>query len=120
MKIGIPTEIKVREARVALVPAGARELSADGHDVFVQSGAGAGVGLADADYVAAGATILPDAEAVFQRSRSGAQGEGTAATRVSAAAPRSDALHVSASRRGSESGRRFGGVGCHGPSPMKQ
>jgi alanine dehydrogenase len=65
VKIGIPAEIKVSESRVALVPAGARELAEDGHTVLLQSGAGAGVGLADADYVAAGASILPDAEAVF-------------------------------------------------------
>ena len=66
MKIGIPTEIKVREARVALIPAGARELVAHGHEVLVQSGAGAAVGLGDAAYAAAGASVLPDAAAVFR------------------------------------------------------
>ena len=43
MRIGVPTEIKVRESRLALVPAGARELVADGHEVLVQTGAGDGV-----------------------------------------------------------------------------
>ncbi len=65
MKIGCPKEIKVHEYRVGLVPAGVRELVADGHAVFVQSQAGVGIGIEDAAYVAAGAKILPDAKAVF-------------------------------------------------------
>lgn len=65
MKIGCPKEIKVHEYRVGLVPAGVRELVADGHQVFVQSQAGVGIGIEDDAYVAAGATILPDARAVF-------------------------------------------------------
>ncbi len=65
MRIGVPTEIKVRENRVALVPDGARDLVDDGHEVLVQAGAGAGVGLADEVYREAGARILPDASAVF-------------------------------------------------------
>ncbi len=66
MRIGVPTEIKVRESRLALVPAGARELVADGHEVLVQTGAGDGVGLNDAAYAAAGACVVPDAAAVFR------------------------------------------------------
>lgn len=65
MKIGCPKEIKVHEYRAGLVPAGVRELVADGHDVFVQSQAGVGIGIEDDAYVAAGAKILPDAQAVF-------------------------------------------------------
>jgi len=65
MKIGCPKEIKVHEYRVGLVPAGVRELVADGHQVFVQSQAGVGIGIENDAYVAAGATILPDARAVF-------------------------------------------------------
>jgi alanine dehydrogenase len=65
MKIGCPKEIKVHEYRVGLVPAGVRELVADGHEVHVQTQAGAGIGIDDAAYVAAGAKILPDARAVF-------------------------------------------------------
>lgn len=68
MKIGCPTEIKVHEYRVGLVPAGVQELVADGHQVLVQSGAGAGIGVTDDDYAAAGATLLPDAERVFGQS----------------------------------------------------
>lgn len=65
MRIGVPKEIKVHEYRVGLTPASVRELCAHGHQVLVQSGAGAAIGLADEDYRAAGATLLPDAAAVF-------------------------------------------------------
>src|SRR3954465_15589687 len=65
MRVGVPTEIKTDEYRVALTPAGVRELSDAGHEVVVQAGAGAGSGIPDDDYPAQGATILPDADAVF-------------------------------------------------------
>ncbi|MEX1142781.1 MAG: alanine dehydrogenase [Thermoleophilaceae bacterium] len=64
MRIGVPTEIKTDEYRVALTPAGVRELAERGHDVLVQAGAGEGSAIADADYVAQGAEIVADAEAV--------------------------------------------------------
>ena len=66
MRIGIPTEIKADEYRVAVTPAGVRELSEHGHDVLVQAGAGEGSAIADADYEAQGATIVLDAAAVFE------------------------------------------------------
>ncbi|MDO9355277.1 MAG: alanine dehydrogenase [Solirubrobacteraceae bacterium] len=66
MKIGVPTEIKNHEYRVAMTPAGVRELTDLGHEVVVQAGAGEGSAIADADYVAQGARILPDADAVFE------------------------------------------------------
>ncbi len=65
MRVGVPKEIKVQEYRVGIVPANVRELCARGHEVCVQSGAGAGIGASDADYQAAGASIAPNAEAVF-------------------------------------------------------
>src|ERR1700753_2085941 len=65
MKVGVPSEIKTDEYRVALTPAGVRELSDAGHQVFVQSGAGEGSAISDDAYEAQGATILPDADAVF-------------------------------------------------------
>jgi len=65
MKVGVPTEIKTDEYRVALTQSGVRELVDRGHEVLVQRGAGEGSAIADADYVAQGAQILPDAEAVF-------------------------------------------------------
>jgi alanine dehydrogenase len=67
MRIGVPREIKVHEYRVGLVPAGVRELTVAGHEVVVETGAGAGVGLDDAQYRAAGASISQDAAGVFSR-----------------------------------------------------
>ena len=57
MNIGVPTEIKPDERRVALTPSGARELAAHGHRVLVQHGAGEGSGFSDADYASAGAEL---------------------------------------------------------------
>lgn len=65
MRIGVPTEIKSNEFRVGLVPGSVRELTARGHEVFVQAGAGAGIFADDAAYEKAGAKILPTAKAVF-------------------------------------------------------
>ena len=65
MKVGIPTEIKLDEYRVALTPAGTRELTEHGHEVIVQAGAGDGSVIPDAEYEAQGARIVADAETVF-------------------------------------------------------
>jgi alanine dehydrogenase len=65
MKVGVPTEVKTDEYRVALTPAGVRELADADHEVFVQRGAGEGSAISDEAYAAQGATILPDADAVF-------------------------------------------------------
>ena len=67
MKIGVPQEIKTLEYRVGMVPAGVRELVCDGHDVVVETNAGAGIGMTDADYVAAGATVVSTAKEVFEQ-----------------------------------------------------
>ena len=67
MLIGCPTEIKPQEFRVGLTPSAATELVAHGHQVLIQSGAGLGAGFTDADYIAAGAEIVPDAPTVFNR-----------------------------------------------------
>jgi len=67
MIIGVPTEIKGDEYRVALLPVGAEELVADGHTVLVQAGAGLGSGLADHEYLRAGAEMVASAEDVFAR-----------------------------------------------------
>ncbi|KAA9130838.1 alanine dehydrogenase [Marinihelvus fidelis] len=69
MKIGVPKEIKNHEYRVGLVPASVRELAARGHDLYVETGAGAGIGMSDDKYEQAGATILPNAEAVFETAK---------------------------------------------------
>ncbi len=65
MRIGCPKEIKNHEYRVGLTPASVRELTSRGHTVLMQSGAGAGIGLDDARYTAAGAQIVADAASVF-------------------------------------------------------
>jgi alanine dehydrogenase len=65
MKIGIPKEIKILEYRVGMVPAGVRELVHDGHEVIVETEAGAGIGMTDADYEAAGARVVASAKQVF-------------------------------------------------------
>ena len=67
MRIGVPKEIKVHEYRVGLVPAGVRELSAAGHEVLIESGAGRGIGVEDDEYRAAGAGIAASAADVFAR-----------------------------------------------------
>jgi alanine dehydrogenase len=65
MRIGVPREIKNHEYRVGLMPFAVREYVARGHQVLVQQGAGAGVNASDHDYVAAGATIVADVDALF-------------------------------------------------------
>jgi alanine dehydrogenase len=65
MIVGIPTEIKDNEYRVAATPEGARELVRAGHRVVVESGAGEGSSLPDAEFASAGAEIMPDADSVF-------------------------------------------------------
>ena len=66
MKIGVPGEIKNNENRVGLVPSGVRQLVQDGHELYVETNAGQGIGIADEEYIQAGATILPSLEAVFE------------------------------------------------------
>lgn len=65
MRVGTVREIKNHEYRVGLTPESARELVAHGHEVWVESGAGLGIGASDAGYEAAGAAIQPDARTVF-------------------------------------------------------
>ncbi|MGE0081694.1 MAG: alanine dehydrogenase [Thiohalomonadaceae bacterium] len=66
MRIGIPTETKTFEGRVALVPAAAADLVRAGHEVFLQTGAGFPSGYADQDYAQVGVCILPDAAALYE------------------------------------------------------
>ena len=65
MRIGVPTEIKTDEYRIAITPAGVRELTARGHEVLVQTGAGEGSAMSDEQFLAQGARIVADADAVF-------------------------------------------------------
>ena len=66
MRIGVPKEIKVHEYRVGATPAGVHELVAAGHEVYVQSHAGVGIGMDDDAYSAAGARVLATAKKVFE------------------------------------------------------
>jgi alanine dehydrogenase len=65
VKVGIPGETKADEYRVSMTPAGVRELTEHGHEVVIQQGAGVASGFSDAQYVAQGATVAPDADGVF-------------------------------------------------------
>jgi len=65
MKIGVPTEVKNHEYRVACTPAGVHEMVRHGHQVFVQRGAGIGSSIPDAEFAGAGATLLDDADEVW-------------------------------------------------------
>src|SRR5919106_6298617 len=65
MKVGVPTEIKPGEYRVAITPIGVRELAEHGHEVLIEAGAGEGSAIADSEYEAQGARIVPSAEDVW-------------------------------------------------------
>ena len=67
MRIGCPKEIKNHEYRVGLTPASVREFVSRGHEVLVQGGAGAGVGMDDPHYATAGATLVKDAAEIFAK-----------------------------------------------------
>jgi alanine dehydrogenase len=67
MIVGVPTEIKTREFRIGMIPAGVRMLTARGHKILVQQHAGIGAGLADDAYLAAGAEIVGSADEVWAR-----------------------------------------------------
>ena len=66
MRIGVPKEIKTLEFRVSATPGVVRHLVQDGHEVFVETKAGVGVGIEDSAYVEAGAIMAPSADAVFE------------------------------------------------------
>ena len=67
MIVGVPSEIKTDEYRVAMIPVGVEELTRAGHTVLIQSGAGQGSGISDERYAQSGAEIVPDAATVWQR-----------------------------------------------------
>lgn len=67
MRIGVPKETKLHEGRVALVPEAAGDLVKHGHEVWLEAGAGAKSGYADADYAALGVAIAPDAAALYEK-----------------------------------------------------
>ncbi len=66
MIVGVPAEVKNREYRVAITPAGVHELTRHGHEVVIEAGAGVGSSIPDEDFIAAGAKMLPTADDVWQ------------------------------------------------------
>src|ERR1700737_861209 len=67
MRVGVPTETKNHEYRVAITPAGVAELARRGHDVVIQAGAGEGSSISDSDFKAAGAEIISGAEPIWEQ-----------------------------------------------------
>ena len=98
MRIGVAKEIKQDEYRVALTPAGALELINHGHEVTIETGAGAGSAFADEQYERVGARI-GTVDDVWGASDF-AQGEGADPVGVPAAARRADPVHLPAHRGG--------------------
>ncbi len=98
MKVGVPTEIKTDEYRVAMTPSGVRELTQHGHEVLVQAGAGEGSAITDDEYVAQGAHDPPRRRRRVRRRRHDRQGQGAPARRGRAPASRPGPLHLPAPR----------------------
>jgi alanine dehydrogenase len=68
VRVGVPCELKDNEYRVAITPAGVRELVVHGHDVIIEKGAGLGSSIGDGDFEKAGASIVPEADTIFEQS----------------------------------------------------
>ena len=98
MDIGVPKEIKAEENRVALTPAGTAALVAHGHRVFVERGAGAGSGLPDARYAAAGAQICADADETWAKSQLILKVKEPVGPELAPSARGPDAVHLPAPR----------------------
>ncbi len=113
MKVGVPTEVKPDEYRVALTPVGARELAEHGHEVLIQKGAGEGSAISDCRLRGPRVPAsCPTVEDVWGERRPGAEGEGAAARGGSTAACREHAVHVPPSRAGARSDPRASGLGA--------
>ena len=120
MKVGVPTEIKDDEYRVALTPAGTRELTERGHEVLIQAGAGEGSAISDADYEAQGGADRPRRRGGLRRGRAAAGGQGAAAVRGRDAAPRDDAVHLPAPGAGARADRGAGARPARPASPTRR
>ena len=119
MKIGVPKEIKTLEFRVGLVPPVVHQLTVYGHQVFVETGAGVGIGQCDEDYQKAGAHILPNADEVFKAADMIVKVKEPQAGRDRAAEAASHSFHLSASGARSGTGQGADEIRRHRPSPMK-
>ena len=96
MIVGVPSEVKPDEYRVAITPAGVRELSAREHEVLVQAGAGEGSAMADEQFRAQGARIVADADAVFGEAELVLKVKEPQPVEVEMLRSRPDAVHLSA------------------------
>ena len=101
MLIGVPKEIMDNEFRVGLVPSSVRELTMRGHQVLVETQAGAGAGMADAAYQAAGATLVGSAEEIFGRAELIVKVKEPLAAERKPLPKRAGAVHLSPPRAGS-------------------
>ena len=99
MIVGVPKEIKADEYRVAMLPVGVEELTTPGHTVLIEAGAGQGSGITDAQYAAAGATIVDGRGRDLGAGRPDRQGQGAAAVGVAAAPAGPGRLHLLPLRR---------------------
>ena len=109
----LPKEIKNQEYRVGVTPAAAQEAVLHGHEVLIQTGAGAGAGFPDADYVAAGAKILDTAEQVFAEAEMIVKVKEPQAVERKMLSRRAAAVHLPASGARSGANKRSAGVGLH-------
>ena len=121
MKVGVPTEIKTDEYRVALTPSGVRELTDHGHEVLVQAGAGEGSAIADDGVRRRRArAIVAGRRARVRRGRADRQGQGAAARRGRDAAARPHAVHLPAPGAGAGADARADGRRARRASPTRR
>ena len=119
MKVGVPTEIKTDEYRVALTPAGVRELVEHGHEVLIQAGAGEGSAIATRSTPRRARGSCPTPPAVFARVRHDRQGQGAASGRGGDARAAPHALHLPAPGAGPRAHARADGVRARPASPTR-
>ena len=98
VKVGVPTEIKPDEYRVAITPAGVREMVEHGHEVLIEAGAGEGSAIADAEFEAQGARIVPDAATVFGEAEMVLKVKEPQPAEIEMLRPRPAPLHLPAPR----------------------
>ena len=113
MRVGIPTEIKNNEYRVAITPAGVAELVHRGHEVLIQAGAGEGSAISDADFKRAGAQMINTADEVWAEADLLLKVKEPIEAEYCAHAQGPDAVHLPAPGRLQAVHRRAAGVGHH-------